>query len=98
MFIVNRRDISWNVLDGEFFLFSAKNNAYCRLNQIGKDIWSIICEYPDGIDIESIVFKLREQYDISDINTVKSDVETFINELVDYGAVILCSEENGKEQ
>lgn len=86
MYVVNFRDFGWNILAGEFVIFSLSQNTYYQFNEVGKDIWELMYSYPRGITIEQIVAELSNHYDC-DVEQLRLDVAFFIEELVNIGAV-----------
>jgi coenzyme PQQ synthesis protein D (PqqD) len=84
-----RRQSEW--LDAkvgdELLMMSAVTGYYVGLSEVGARIWELL-EKPQPI--ETLCGRLREEFDVSD-EMCRSDVETFLKELAEYGAVSLDS-------
>lgn len=87
MYKINYRDFGWNILAGEFVIYSLDQNTYYRFNDVGKEIWEIMCAHPQGIAVEAIVRLLSEQYNCS-LEQLHHDILAFLNQLTEIGAVI----------
>lgn len=87
MLKANLRDFAWNFIENEFVLYSAVNNNYFRLNETGKEIWDIIVRNTEGISVSSIQNELQKRYQNISCETIASDVNLFIDELLRYGAI-----------
>ncbi len=69
----------------ELVMMSLERGNYIGLSEVGARIWDII-ETPQPVD--AVCARLQEEYEVS-CETCRSEVETFLNELVKHGAVAL---------
>lgn len=60
---------------------SKKFHGMVKLNDTAAEIWGYIA---DGLDIDAIVDKMREKYDV-DESLLRADVEKTVNTLIDQG-------------
>ena len=60
---------------------SNKFHGMVKLNDTAAEIWGYIA---DGLDIDAIVDKMREKYDV-DESLLRADVEKTVNTLIDQG-------------
>lgn len=91
MYKANNRDFGWNIIADEFIIYSLDRNIYYWVNDIGKDIWEILTTTTEGINLTDIIHVLESKYEC-DEETVKKDLEIFITQLVEIGAVIDLTE------
>lgn len=69
----------------ELVMMSAEKGNYIGLTEVGARIWELI-DTPCGID--AICNALQNEYDVT-TETCRADVEAFLNEMVEHGAVAL---------
>lgn len=69
----------------EMVMMSAEKGNYIGLSEVGARIWEII-ETPSEID--TVCMRLQEEYDVTP-DLCRTEVETFLNELVKHGAIAL---------
>jgi len=69
----------------ELVMMSAEKGNYIGLSEVGARIWEII-ETPQQVD--AVCARLLDEYEVSP-EACRSEVETFLNELVKHGAVAL---------
>ncbi len=69
----------------ELVMMSLEKGNYIGLSEVGARIWDII-ETPQPVD--AVCARLQEEYEVSP-ETCRSEVETFLNELVKHGAVVV---------
>jgi hypothetical protein len=70
----------------ELVMMSAEQGNYLGLSEVGARIWELI-ETPQEID--AICARLQmEYYDVTP-DVCRAEVETFLNELVNHGAIAL---------
>ncbi len=69
----------------ELVMMSAEKGNYIGLSDVGARIWEII-ETPQPVD--AVCARLQQEYEVSP-ETCRSEVETFLDELVKHGAVAL---------
>lgn len=84
---INYRDFGWNVIGGEFVIYSLNQDIYYRFNDSAKDIWEIMSAAPQGVDIDTIANKLVGMYNCTK-DQVAQDVKSFVDALIEVGAVI----------
>ena len=69
----------------ELVMMSAVKGNYIGLSEIGARIWDMI-ETPS--DVDSVCARLQQEYDVEP-DVCRTEVETFLNDLVKHGAVAL---------
>ena len=69
----------------ELVMMSAEKGNYIGLSEVGARIWEII-ETPSELD--AVCTRLQDEYDVAP-DLCRSEVETFLNELVKHGAIAL---------
>ena len=69
----------------ELVMMSAASRHYVGLSQVGARIWELI-EQPRSLD--EVCALLQEEYEVSP-DVCRGEVETFLRELMDHGAVAL---------
>jgi Coenzyme PQQ synthesis protein D (PqqD) len=69
----------------ELVMMSAEKGNYIGLSEVGARIWELI-ETPQEID--AVCARLQDEYDVKP-ETCRAEVESFLNELVQHGAVAL---------
>jgi hypothetical protein len=69
----------------ELVMMSAEKGNYIGLSEIGARIWELI-EAPQEFDV--VCARLQEEYEVSP-EACRTEVESFLNELVKHGAVAL---------
>ncbi len=69
----------------ELVMMSAEKGNYIGLSEVGARIWELI-EAPQELDV--VCARLQEEYEITP-ETCRTEVESFLNELVKHGAVAL---------
>ena len=70
---------------GELVMMSAEKGNYIGLSEVGARIWEII-DTPQEVD--AVCAQLQSEYDVTP-ETCRAEVEGFLNELVQHGAVAL---------
>jgi hypothetical protein len=85
--VIVRRQGDWlsAKVGGELVMMSAEKGNYIGLSEIGARIWEIV-ETPS--DFDAVCARLQEEYEVEPA-TCRSEVETFLNELVKHGAIAL---------
>lgn len=74
-------DVSWQMVEGQAVLIHNKLGEIQVLNDTGSIIWQNLEE---GID--KITELLTSEFDVSE-ETARKDIESFLNELKEVGAV-----------
>jgi len=69
----------------ELVLMSAEKGNYIGLSAVGARIWELI-EAPREVD--AVCAQLQDEFDVQPA-TCRSDVETFVSEMVMHGAIAL---------
>ncbi len=69
----------------ELVMMSAEKGNYIGLSEVGARIWELI-ETPQ--EVEAICVRLQEEFEVTP-DTCRAEVESFLNELVQHGAVAL---------
>ena len=69
----------------ELVMMSAEKGNYIGLSEVGARIWELI-ETPQAID--AVCAQLQSEYDVSP-EACRAEVEAFLNELVQHGAVAI---------
>ena len=69
----------------ELVMMSAEKGNYIGLSEVGARIWELI-EAPQELDV--VCARLQKEYEIAP-ETCRTEVESFLNELVKHGAVAL---------
>lgn len=69
----------------ELVMMSAEKGNYIGLSEVGARIWEII-DTPQEVD--AVCAQLQSEYDVTP-ETCRTEVEGFLNELVQHGAVAL---------
>ena len=69
----------------ELVMMSAEKGNYIGLSEVGARIWELI-DTPQEID--AVCAQLLSEYEVSP-DTCRAEVESFLNELVQHGAVAL---------
>jgi hypothetical protein len=69
----------------ELVMMSAEKGNYIGLSEVGARVWELI-ETPQEID--AVCAQLQREYDVAP-ETCRAEVETFLNELVQNGAVAI---------
>ena len=69
----------------ELVMMSAEKGNYIGLSEVGARIWEII-ETPQ--DVDSVCAQLQSEYEVAP-ETCRAEVESFLNEMVQHGAVAL---------
>lgn len=67
----------------ELVMMSAEKGNYIGLSEVGARIWDLI-ESP--MDVDALCSELQSEYDVAP-DTCRTEVETFLNELVRHGAI-----------
>jgi hypothetical protein len=67
----------------ELVMMSAEKGNYIGLSEVGARIWELI-EKPQ--DIDAVCARLQDEYEVA-LDTCRAEVESFLNELVQHGAV-----------
>ena len=70
----------------ELVMMSAEKGNYIGLSEVGARIWELI-ETPQ--DVDTICARLQDEYDGVTPEDCRTEVETFLNELVTHGAIAL---------
>jgi hypothetical protein len=71
----------------ELVMMSAEKGNYIGLSEVGARIWELI-ETPQEVD--AVCARLQEEYEVPP-ETCRSEVETFLSELVKHGAAAFDS-------
>ncbi|MGH6994456.1 MAG: PqqD family peptide modification chaperone, partial [Stellaceae bacterium] len=69
----------------ELVMMSAEKGNYIGLSDVGARIWELL-ETPQ--DIDAVCMQLQNEYDVAP-EACRAEVETFLNELVQHGAIAL---------
>jgi hypothetical protein len=69
----------------ELVMMSAQRGNYIGLSEIGSRIWELI-QTPQ--DIDALCAQLQTEFDVTP-DACRSDIETFLKELVKHGAIAL---------
>jgi hypothetical protein len=69
----------------ELVMMSAEKGNYIGLSDVGARIWELI-ETPQ--DVDAVCSQLQKEYDVTP-EACRTEVETFLNELVKHGAIAL---------
>lgn len=69
----------------ELVMMSAEKGNYIGLSEIGARIWELI-ETPREVD--AVCAQLQNEYDVAP-EVCRTEVETFLNDLVKHGAIAL---------
>jgi len=69
----------------ELVMMSAEKGNYIGLSEVGARIWELI-ETPQ--DVDSLCAQLTDEFDVAP-EVCRTEVETFLNELVTHGAIAL---------
>ena len=69
----------------ELVMMSAEKGNYIGLSEVGARIWELI-DTPQEVD--AVCAQLQNEYDVAP-ETCRAEVESFLNELVQHGAVAL---------
>lgn len=67
----------------ELVMMSAEKGNYIGMSEVGARIWELI-ETPQ--EVEVVCARLQQEYEVAP-DTCRSEVESFLNELVKHGAV-----------
>ncbi len=71
----------------ELVMMSAEQGSYIGLNEVGARIWEML-ETPQ--DLNAMCSTLHSEFDVAP-EVCRSEVESFLNELVKHGAATLDS-------
>jgi hypothetical protein len=74
-------------LDDEVVLLNLDNECYYGLDEVSTRMWEVLCSSPS---IAAGVDTLLAEYDV-DADTLRADVEVFLNKLVENGLVELVT-------
>ena len=66
-------------------VLDVRSNIYFTLDEVGATVWNILS---DGADLEEIVAKVTEEYDVS-AQACRPDIETFLGEMVENDLVVV---------
>jgi hypothetical protein len=69
----------------ELVMMSAEKGNYIGLSEVGARIWELI-ETPREVD--AVCGELQKEFEVEP-EVCRAEVETFLNELVKYGAIAL---------
>ncbi len=69
----------------EMVMMSAEKGNYIGLSEVGARIWELL-ETPQELD--AVCAQLQGEYDVAP-DACRAEVESFLNELVQHGAVAL---------
>ena len=85
--MVVRRQGDWlsAKVGDELVMMSAEKGNYIGLSEVGARIWELI-DTPQEVD--AVCAQLQAEYDVAP-ETCRAEVESFLNELVQHGAVAL---------
>jgi len=72
-------------LDGELVLLNLDTETYFGLDEVGSRMWEVLAS---SASVEAAFEQLTGEYDV-DAATLRTDLETLINQLVDSGLVEL---------
>ncbi len=87
MYIINKRDFGWNVIDGNFYLCNDVLDKYYRMNEVAQDIWNVLIENPNS-EIINICEKLMEKYECEK-EQLEKDISNFIKQLEKIEAIVI---------
>ncbi len=76
-------DILFQELEGETVLLNLANEQYFGLDDIGTRMWQLLDEQDN---VEAVVSQMLSEYDV-DAETLRADLATLINSLVEAGLV-----------
>ena len=71
----------------ELVMMSAEKGNYIGLSEVGARIWEII---ETRQEVDAVCAQLQREYDVAP-EICRAEVESFLNELVQHGAVALDS-------
>jgi hypothetical protein len=85
--MVVRRQGDWlsAKVGDELVMMSAEKGNYIGLSEVGARIWELI-DTPQEVDV--VCAQLQAEYDVAP-DICRAEVEKFLNELVQHGAVAL---------
>jgi len=83
--VTKSKRIASRVLDGQAVVVVGDAQRLYTLNGVGTDVF----ELADGRNVDGIVHAILEKYD-ADEKVVRSDVVSFVETLVDAGALVLA--------
>jgi len=85
--MVVRRQGDWlsAKVGDELVMMSAEKGNYIGLSEVGARIWELI-DTPQEVD--AVCAQLQAEYDVAP-DICRAEVESFLNELVQHGAVAL---------
>jgi hypothetical protein len=85
--MVVRRQGDWlsAKVGDELVMMSAARGNYIGLSEVGARIWELI-DTPQEID--AVCVQLQSEYDVAP-ETCRAEVERFLNEMMQHGAVAL---------
>jgi hypothetical protein len=69
----------------ELVMMSPEQGNYIGLSEVGARIWELI-ETPQ--EVEAVCVRLQDEYEVAP-DTCRAEVERFLNELVQHGAVAI---------
>jgi hypothetical protein len=76
-------DVVFRELSGELVILSLSSGEYFGLDAIGTKVWKLLL---DGSSVEKVVDTLVLEFDI-DRETLRSDVDALVKQLVDRGLI-----------
>jgi hypothetical protein len=85
MMIRKQRDWLSAKVGEELVLMSAEKGNYIGLSEVGARIWELI-ETPQ--EVEAVCVRLQDEFEVEP-EVCRTEVESFLNELVKHGAVAL---------
>lgn len=69
----------------ELVMMSAEKGNYIGLSEVGARVWELLDAAPN---IDAVCAQLVQEYDVTP-DACRTEVETFLNELVKHGALAL---------
>lgn len=69
----------------ELVMMSAEKGNYIGLSEVGARIWELMATPQD---VEALCARLQDEFEVEP-DVCRSEVETFVNELVKHGAAAL---------
>jgi len=70
-------NISWKQLGDRVVAVDTNNGDYYTLNEVASTIWIAVCE---NKSVDEIVVQIMEEYDVSDAEAVRRDIETQLSQ------------------
>ena len=66
-------NVSWKKLGDRIVAVDTSNGDYYTFNEVASTIWAAVC---DNKTVDEIVAQILEEYDITDAEKVRNDIDT----------------------